>query len=227
MYTANTMASAIEAMGMSLPYNSSIPAVDDEKDQEMQKLGKAIRYLMENNIRPRDIMTKKAFENAIRVVIVLGGSTNAVLHLMAMAHAADVPLTLDDFQRLSDETPYLADLKPSGQYVMEDLYRVGGVPGVMKYLLQHHLLHGDCLTVTGKTIAENLADVADLTTGQDVIHPLEEPLKKVVTYRSCMATLPKKEQWPKSREKKDFALPEMQKFMMENKQRSMPLVRIK
>ena len=178
MYTANTMASAIEAMGMSLPYNSSIPAVDDEKDQEMQKLGKAIRYLMENNIRPRDIMTKKAFENAIRVVIVLGGSTNAVLHLMAMAHAADVPLTLDDFQRLSDETPYLADLKPSGQYVMEDLYRVGGVPGVMKYLLQHHLLHGDCLTVTGKTIAENLADVADLTTGQDVIHPLEEPLKK-------------------------------------------------
>lgn len=178
MYTANTMASAIEAMGMSLPYNSSIPAVDEEKDQEMQKLGKAIRYLMENNIRPRDIMTKKAFENAIRVVIVLGGSTNAVLHLMAMAHAADVQLSLEDFQRISDETPYLADLKPSGQYVMEDLYRVGGVPGVMKYLLDHNLLHGDCLTVTGKTIAENLAEVSNLADGQDVIHPLEKPLKK-------------------------------------------------
>ena len=177
MYTANTMASAIEAMGMSLPYNSSIPAVDDDKAEEMEKLGNAIRYLMENNIRPRDIMTKEAFENAIRVVIVLGGSTNAVLHLMAMAHAAEVPLTLEDFQRISDETPYLADLKPSGQYVMEDLYRVGGVPAVMKYLLKEGLLHGDCLTVTGKTIAENLAEVADLTPGQDVIHDLESPLK--------------------------------------------------
>jgi dihydroxy-acid dehydratase len=177
MYTANTMASAIEAMGMSLPYSSSTPAVYPEKTEECIKAGEAIRILLEKDIKPRDIMTRKAFENAMVMVTVLGGSTNAVLHLIAMARAVDVELSIDDFQDISDRTPFLADLKPSGQYVMEDLHHVGGVPAVMKYLLQEGRLHGDCITVTGKTIAENLADVPGLKEGQDIIMPLEKPIK--------------------------------------------------
>lgn len=178
MYTANTMASAIEAMGMSLPYSSSNPAVSDEKKKECLDAGKYIRLLMEKDIRPRDIMTRKAFENAITLVIVLGGSTNAVLHLLAMARSVGVQLTLDDFQDFSDKIPVLADFKPSGRYLMEDLHNKGGIPTVMKYLLKKGLLHGDCLTVTGKTIAENLADVPDLDfETQKIIFPLEKPIK--------------------------------------------------
>ena len=178
MYTANTMSSAIEALGMSLPYSSSNPAKSNEKNQECEEAGKAIRYLLENDIKPRDIMTMKAFENAMTMVVVLGGSTNAVLHLIAMAHSVGIKLTIDDFQRFSDKTPVLADLKPSGKYLMEDLHRVGGVPAVMKYLLKEGLIHGDCLTVTGKTIAENLESINDLTVGQDVFHQLNNPLKQ-------------------------------------------------
>ena len=177
MYTANTMSSAIEALGMSLPYSSSNPAVSDEKKIELTKVGDAIRNLMEKEIKPRDIMTRKAFENALTVLMVLGGSTNATMHLIAMARAAGVSLTLDDFQKFADKTPFLADLKPSGKYLMQDLHAVGGVPAVMKYLLEAGRLHGDCLTVTGKTIAENLEDLPGLTPGQDVIRPLENPLK--------------------------------------------------
>lgn len=177
MYTANTMASAIEALGMSLPYSSSNPALSVEKNQECLDVGKAIRVLLEKDIKPKDIMTKKAFENAITMVTVLGGSTNAVLHLIAMAHSVDIELTLEDFQKISDTVPLLADLKPSGKYLMEDLHAVGGVPAVMKYLLANNLLHGDCLTVTGKTVAENMAKIPDLTAGQDVILQLESPLK--------------------------------------------------
>lgn len=178
MYTANTMASAIEALGMSLPYSSSNPALSAEKNQECLAAGKAIRFLLENDIKPKDIMTKKAFENAITMVTVLGGSTNAVLHLIAMAQAVDIELTLEDFQRISDKVPVLADLKPSGKYLMEDLHAVGGVPAVMKYLLANNLLHGDCLTVTGKTVAENLAEVPGLTAGQEVFFPLDSPVKE-------------------------------------------------
>jgi dihydroxy-acid dehydratase len=178
MYTANTMASAIEAMGMSLPMNASLPAASAEKLSEPARVAAAMRLLLENHICPRDIMTLQAFENAITVLTVLGGSTNAVLHLIAMARTAGVPLSLDDFQRISNRTPFLADLKPSGRYVMEDLYQVGGVSAVMRLLLQHGLLHGDCLTVTGKTIAENLATVPDLSEGQDVIRPLDQPVKR-------------------------------------------------
>ncbi len=177
MYTANTMASAIEALGMSLPYSSSTPAVDAGKIEECTRAGKAIRHLLEENIRPRDIMTREAFENAMVVVMALGGSTNAVLHLIAMARAVDVSLTIDDFQAVSERVPFIADLKPSGRYVMEDVHKVGGVPAVMKYLLEKGLLNGDCITVTGKTIAENLADVPGLVQGQDVILPLEKPIK--------------------------------------------------
>ncbi len=176
MYTANTMASAIEAMGMSLPMNASLPAVSAEKLLEPVRVAEAMRRLLEQGICPRDIMTPEAFENAITVLTVLGGSTNAVLHLIAMARAAGVPLHIDDFQRISNRTPLLADLKPSGQFVMEDLFKVGGVSAVMKLLLHHGLLHGDCMTVTGKTIAENLATVPDLTEGQEVIKPLDRPL---------------------------------------------------
>ncbi|MCW2120894.1 dihydroxy-acid dehydratase [Flavobacterium sp. 7A] len=177
MYTANTMSSAIEALGMSLPYSSSNPALSPEKKQECVDAGKAIKILLEKDIKPRDIMTRKAFENAITIVAVLGGSTNAVMHLIAMAHSVGIELTLKDFQDISDKTPLLADLKPSGKYLMEDLHNVGGVPGVMKYLLKVGLLHGDCLTVTGKTIAENLASVADLQDGQDVIFEIQKALK--------------------------------------------------
>ncbi len=177
MYTANTMASAIEALGMCLPYSSSNPAVSKEKETECIEAGLAMRNLLEQDIKPKDIMTRKAFENAITVVTVLGGSTNAVMHLIAMAKSVDVKLTIDDFQRIGDNTPVLADLKPSGKYLMEDLHAVGGVPAVMKYLLKHNMLHGDCLTVTGKTITENLADLKDLQTGQKVIHAINNPVK--------------------------------------------------
>jgi len=177
MYTANTMASAIEAMGMSLPYNSSIPANTAEKKAECLRVGKALRHLLVEDIKPRDIMTREAFENAITVVMALGGSTNAVLHLLAIAKSVGVKLTIDDFQIISDKTPYIADLKPSGKYVMEDLYKVGGVPGVMKILLEKGYLHGDCLTVTGKTLAENLAEAAPLSADQKIIRAVDEPIK--------------------------------------------------
>jgi dihydroxy-acid dehydratase len=177
MYTANTMASAIEALGMSLPHSSSTPAVEPGKREECLQAGAAMRRLLENDIKPRDIMTRPAFENAMVMVMALGGSTNAVLHLIAMARAVGVPLTIDDFQRVSDRVPFLADLKPSGKYVMEDLHNVGGTPAVMKYLLERGLLQGDCLTVTGKTIAENLAPLPGLKPGQDVFMPLEKPIK--------------------------------------------------
>ena len=178
MYTANTMASAIEAMGMSLPYSSSNPALSEEKRKECIDAGKAIRILLEKDIKPKDIMTRKAFENAITLIMVLGGSTNAVLHLLAMAKSVGVPLSQDDFQRISDRTPVLADFKPSGKFLMQDLHPFGGVPGVMKYLLQQGLLHGDCLTVTGKTIAENLAEVPDIDFDkQKIIYPLSHPIK--------------------------------------------------
>ncbi len=178
MYTANTMASAIEAMGMSLPYSSSTPAVDPQKTEECLQAGAAIRNLLEQDIKPRDIMTRAAFENALVVVIALGGSTNAVLHLLAMARAVDVPLSIDAIQQVSDRIPFLADLKPSGRYVMEDLHKVGGTPAVMKYLLEQGLLDGSCLSVTGKTLAENLQDLPGLTQGQEVFHALDDPIKK-------------------------------------------------
>jgi dihydroxy-acid dehydratase len=178
MYTANTMASAIEAMGMSLPYSSSNPALSEEKRKECLDAGKAIRILLEKDIKPKDIMTRKAFENAITLIMVLGGSTNAVLHLLAMAKSVGVPLSQDDFQRISDRTPVLADFKPSGNFLMQDLHPYSGVPGVMKYLLQQGMLHGDCLTVTGKTIAENMADVPDIDFDkQKIIYPLSNPIK--------------------------------------------------
>jgi len=178
MYTANTMSSAIEALGMSLPYSSSNPALSEEKKMECAEAGKAIRVLLEKDIKPSDVMTREAFENALVVVTVLGGSTNAVMHLIAMAKTVGVHLTLDDFQRVSNKVPVLADLKPSGKYLMEDLHRVGGVPALMKYLLSKGLLYGDCLTVTGKTLEENLRNLPGLQEGQKVIFPLESPLKK-------------------------------------------------
>ena len=177
MYTANTMASAIEAMGMALPYSASIPAVDAGKLQECLQAGQAIRTLIERDLKPRDIMTRRAFENAMVVVIALGGSTNAVLHLIAMARAVDVELGIDDFQAVSDRIPFLADLRPSGRYVQEDLHNAGGVPAAMKYLLAEGLLDGDCMTVTGRTIAENLAPLPGLREGQDVVHPRSSPIK--------------------------------------------------
>ena len=178
MYTANTMASAIEALGMSLPYSSSNPALSEDKQKECLDAGKAIRILMEKDIKPKDIMTRKAFENAITLVMVMGGSTNAVLHLIAMAKSVDVELTQDDFQIISDKTPVLADFKPSGKYLMQDLHQYGGVPAVMKYLLKKGMLHGDCLTVTGKTIAENVALAHDLDFEQQkIILPVEHAIK--------------------------------------------------
>jgi dihydroxy-acid dehydratase len=177
MYTANTMASAIEALGMSLPYSSSTPAVDNGKAEECKRAGAAIKILLERDLKPRDIMTRAAFENAMVVVMATGGSTNAVLHLIAMARAVDVKLTIDDFQAVSDRVPFLCDLKPSGKYVFEDLHNVGGVPALMKYLLEKGYLDGGCLTVTGKTLAENLKDVAGLKAGQDVVMPIEKPIK--------------------------------------------------
>ena len=176
MYTANTMASAIEAMGMSLPYSSSIPATDPGKLDECFRVGAAVHGLLERDLKPRDIMTREAFENAMVVIMALGGSTNAVLHLIAMARAVEIPLTVEDFQAVSDRIPYIADLKPSGQYVMEDLHGIGGTPAVMKFLLGEGFLTGDCMTVTGRTVAENLADCAELADGQSIIRPLDNPI---------------------------------------------------
>lgn len=178
MYTANTMASAIEAMGMCLPGSSSIPAEDPLKLEECRAAGAAIRQLLERDLKPRDIMTRAAFENAMVVIMVLGGSTNAVLHLIAMAHAVEVPLALDDFQAVSERIPFLADLKPSGRFVMQDLHEAGGVPALLKYLLERGVLAGDCMTVTGRTLAENAADARDLADGQQVIHPWEDPIQE-------------------------------------------------
>src|SRR5262245_3398376 len=177
MYTANTMASAIEALGMSLPYSSSIPATDPDKMKECHRAGEVIKNCLEKEIKPRDIMTREAFENAMHLVMAVGGSTNAVLHLIAMARSVNVPLTIDDFQRASDRVPYLADLRPSGRYVQEDLHKVGGTPAVMKLLLENGLLNGDCPTITGKTIAENLASLPGLAKGQEVVHPISNPIK--------------------------------------------------
>lgn len=177
MYTANTMASAIEAMGMSLPYSASTPAEDPLKHDECLGAGAAVKHLLELDLKPRDIITREALENAMVLVTVLGGSTNAVLHLIAIAKAVNVPLSIDDFQAVSSRIPLLADFKPSGAYVMEDLHRVGGIPAVMKMLLEHGLLNGDCLTVTGKSIRENLQDLPDLSSGQQIVHPLAQPIK--------------------------------------------------
>lgn len=177
MYTANTMASAIEALGMSLPYSSSTPAESAEKKEECVRAAAAVRLLIERDIKPRDIMTRAAFENAMVIVMALGGSTNAVLHLIAMAKSVDVDLSIDDFQAVSDRVPFLADLKPSGAFVMEDMQGIGGTPGLMKYLWENGFINGDCLTVTGKTIAENLAEVPGLSEGQRIIRPLDNPIK--------------------------------------------------
>lgn len=177
MYTANTLSSAIEALGLSLPYSSSNPAMSPEKREECLNVGKYMKILLERNIKPSDILSKKAFENALRVVIVLGGSTNAVLHLIAMAKTAGIDISLEDVTRMNNETPLIADLKPSGKYLMEDVFAIGGVPAIMKYLLSKELLHGDCLTVTGKTIRENLDELPGLPENQDVIYPVENPLK--------------------------------------------------
>lgn len=177
MYTANTMAASIEALGMTLPYNASNPALSNVKKTESVAAGQAMLHLLEKDIKPSDIITRKSLENAIRLVTILGGSTNAVLHFLAIARAAQIDFTLKDFQDISDNTPFLADLKPSGKYLMEDVHAVGGIPAVMKYLLSKGLIHGDCLTVTGKTVAENLKDVPDLTPNQDVIRTVEQPIK--------------------------------------------------
>lgn len=177
MYTANTMATAIEAMGMALPYNSSIPANHPDKKADTKRVGDFMLNLLQKDIKPSDILTRKAFENAMVTLIALGGSTNAVLHLLAMSHAAGLDITIDDFQDVSNRVPFIADLKPSGKYVMEDLYYVGGVPAVMKELLKQGLLHGDCLTVTGKTLAENLAEAEPLRAGQEIIKPFDQPIK--------------------------------------------------
>ncbi|WP_026915635.1 dihydroxy-acid dehydratase [Christiangramia portivictoriae] len=177
MYTANTMASAIEALGMSLPFNSSNPATGPEKVKESVKAGEAMQLLLEKDLKPKDIVSAKSLENAIRLLTVLGGSTNAVLHFLAIAKAAEINFGLKDFERICEETPFLADLKPSGKYLMEDIHRIGGIPVVMKYMLERGLLHGDCMTVTGKTIAENLEEVEPMPFDQDVIHPVEKPIK--------------------------------------------------
>lgn len=177
MYTANTMATAIEALGMSLPHSSSSPADDTAKVTECKLAGEALLNLLKADIKPRDIMTKKAFENAITVVMVLGGSTNAVLHLIAMARSVNVDITLDDFQRIANKTPLLADLKPSGKYVMEDIQGIGGTPAVMRYLFDNGMLHSDCMTVTGRTVKENLASVKPVPVGNPIIKPLSDPIK--------------------------------------------------
>jgi dihydroxy-acid dehydratase len=178
MYTANSMASAIECLGMSLPYTSSNPAIGKHKQGEAKSVARAIGVLLERDIKPRDIMTRKAFENAITLIMALGGSTNAVIHLLAMAASVNVPLSIDDFQEISNRTPYIADLKPSGKYLMEDLHEAGGIPAVMKLLLEEKLLDGECLTVTGKSVGENLEEVRGLSEGQRIIHPIAQPIRK-------------------------------------------------
>ena len=177
MYTANTMATAIEALGMSLPYSASTPAEDPLKNDESKRAGEAMLELLKKDIKPRDIMTRAAFENAMVTVMALGGSTNAVLHLLAMARSVDVPLTIDDFQSVSDRIPYLADLKPSGKFVQEDLHSIGGTPAVMKYLLEKGLMDGSCMTVTGKTLAENVESLPGLKEGQTIVQTVEKPIK--------------------------------------------------
>ena len=177
MYTANTMASAIEALGMSLPFSSSNPAVSQEKIEDCKAVGVAMRQLIVNDLKPLDIVTEKSLENALRLIAILGGSTNAVLHFLAIAHAANINLTIDDFQKISDSTPFLADLKPSGKYLMKDLHAIGGIPAVLKFMLENDLLHGDCMTVTGNTLAENLTHVDSLNEGQDLIRSLDNPIK--------------------------------------------------
>ncbi len=178
MYTANSMAAAIECMGMSLPYSSSNPAISPQKDSEAKRIADAIQLVLEKDLKPRDIMTRQAFENAISLIMALGGSTNAVIHLLAMAKAVNVPLSLDDFQTISDRTPFLADLKPSGRFLMEDLHNVGGIPAVMRLLLDEGFINGNCMTVTGKTVGENLDEVAHLTKGQSIIHDTQHPMRK-------------------------------------------------
>ena len=177
MYTANTMASAIEAMGMSLPYNSSNPAVSNNKKEECYKVGSVIKNLLVNDIKPRDIVTRKSIENAVKLIIVLGGSTNAVLHLIAIAKSANIDFSIDDFQKICNETPFLADLKPSGKYLMEDLHNIGGIPAVMKYMLENDYLNGDCLTITGKTLKENLSGISPVSINQDIIKSFNNPIK--------------------------------------------------
>ena len=177
MYTANTMSSAIEAMGMALPFNSSNPATSNDKTDECSKIGDAIHNLLKLDLKPLDILTKKSIENAVRLITVLGGSTNAVLHILAIAKSAKINFTINDFKRISDSTPFLADLKPSGKFLMEDLHNVGGIPAVMKYMLENNLLNGDCMTVTGKTISENLTDIKSLNNDQEIINPLSNPIK--------------------------------------------------
>jgi len=189
MYTANTMASAIEALGMSLPYSSSIPAEHPDKLEECRQAGAAVRVLLEKDLKPRDIMTRAAFENAMVIVMALGGSTNAVLHLLAMARSVDVELTIDDFQSVSDRVPFLADLKPSGRFVQEDLHSVGGTPAVMKYLLAEGLMDGSCMTVTGKTVEENIADLPGLKEGQTIVQPISNPIKKTGHIQILKGTL--------------------------------------
>ncbi len=189
MYTANTMASAIEVLGLALPYNASNPAVSQEKIDGCVAAGKAMRLLIEKDIKPKDIVTKKSLENAIRLVTVLGGSTNAVLHFLAIAKAAEVDFTLDYFQRISDTTPFLADLKPSGKFLMEDVHRIGGIPAVIKFMLDANMLHGDCMTVTGKTLAENMANVPSLSSGQKVIRPTDNPIKETGHIRILFGNL--------------------------------------
>lgn len=192
MYTANTMASAIEALGMAMPYNASNPAVGKLKQLDAINSGRALRHLLEKDIKPSDIITRKSMENAVRLLTLLGGSTNAVLHFLAIAKAADVKFTLDDFQTISDTTPFLADLKPSGKFLMEDLHRAGGIPAVMKFMLENGMLHGDCLTVTGKTVAENLADLPGLKEGQTIIKPLNAPIKATGHLRILYGNLAEK-----------------------------------
>ena len=177
MYTANTMASAIEAMGMTLPYNSSNPAISNNKKDECFQVGSILKNLLVNDIKPRDIVTRKSIENAVKLIIVLGGSTNAVLHLLAIAKSADIDFSIDDFQKICNKTPFLADLKPSGKYLMEDLHNVGGIPAVMKYMLENGYLDGDCLTITGKTLKENLSEVSPLDINQDIIKTFNNPIK--------------------------------------------------
>src|SRR5690606_24701148 len=189
MYTANTMASAAEALGMTLPYSASIPATDPAKLEECTAAGAALRGLLERDLRPRDIMTRAAFENAMTLVTVLGGSTNAVLHLIAVAHAAGVSLGIDDFQAVSDRTPCLADLKPSGRYVMEDLHRAGGVPAVLKLLLDEGFVDGSSTTVTGRAVEENVRELPGMTAGQDVVRPLADPVKATGHLRSLRGSL--------------------------------------
>ena len=192
MYTANTMASAIEALGMAMPYSSSNPAIGKPKQNDAISSGKAVRNLLEKDIKPSDIITRASLENAVRLLTLLGGSTNAVLHFLAIAKAAEIEFTLDDFQKISDTTPFLADLKPSGKFLMEDVHRVGGVPAVMKFMLENNMLHGDCLTVTGKTIAENLKNIPSLLEGQKVIKPIDKPIKETGHLRILYGNLAEK-----------------------------------